>query len=337
VTANDQTSAVLDRIGLGLWTMRSMALGPRNRIADYRAFSEDALLAERLGFRSIWTAEHRIWYDGWCPAPLHALAMVAGATTRLRLGTAVLLASQHDPRWLARSAAVLDRLSGGRLDLGIGLGHRDVEFDTFGLRRDRRGRRMDEALEVMPAVWAGGHGDEPLSPGPQIWMGGMAPRALERAAVGGYNVLLPQTLRPDDIRRCLDTLHAHPGWQGTVGTMRDLWIEPDPARAREMRAALKRGFTEEAGWWVLKGKPAWEAPEALERQMLRVTDSALIGSADEVADGLRALLEAGVEFLCLRINLDISTHAELREQVHRVAEDLPPRLADAMAPLGVAG
>ena len=86
-----------------------------------------------------------------------------------------------------------------------------------------------------------------------------------------------------------------------------------------------------------QGKPAFEVPEALERQMMRVTDSALIGSPDEVADGLRALLEAGVEFLCLRINLDISTHAELQEQVHRVAEDLPPRLADAMAPLGVAG
>jgi len=314
-----------------------MARLPHNRIADYRAFGEDAVLAERLGFGSIWTAEHRIWYDGWCPAPLHALALAAGLTSRLRLGTAVLLATQHDPLSLARSAATLDRVSNGRLDLGLGLGHRDVEFDTFGLRRDRRGRRMDEALEVLPAVWAGEHGDElPVQrPGPAIWIGGMAPRALERAANGGHNVILPQTLRPEEIRRCLDTLHAHEGWNGTVGTMRDLWIESDPARARELRVRFADTFREEAGWWVLKGRPAFEVPDALERQMARVADSALIGSPDEVAQGLRAVLEAGAEFLCLRINLDLSGHSELREQMHRVAQELPPRLADAIAPMAV--
>ena len=244
------TSAVLDRIGLGLWTMRSMALGPRNRIADYRAFCDDARLAERLGFRSIWTAEHRIWYDGWCPAPLHALAMVAGVTTRLRLGTAVLLASQHDPLWLARSAAVLDRVSHGRLDLGIGLGHRDVEFDTFGLRRDRRGRRMDEALEVMPAVWAGEYGDEPA--GPQIWMG-----EWRRARSSGRPSGQQRTAAPDAAARRHPALSRH--------VARPRWLERDRRhdarpvdRARPGSGARRRaprsnaGFTEEAGWWVLK-------------------------------------------------------------------------------------
>lgn len=326
---------VLDRIGLGLWTMRSMAFHPRNRVADYRAFGEDAVLAERLGFHSIWTAEHRIWYDGWCPAPLHALALVAGMTTRLRLGTAVLLATQHDPVWLARSAAALQRVSRGRLDLGIGLGHRDVEFDTLGLRRDQRGRRMDEALEVFPAVWSGATGDAPATPAPTIWMGGMAPRALERAATGGHNVILPQTLHPDQIRRCLESLHAQGSWSGTVGALRDVWIEPDAARAHDIHSRFVHNFREEAGWWILKGTPAFEVPDLLERQMARVADSALIGSADEVAHGLRALLEAGAEFLCLRINFDLAAQSELREQMHRVAEELPPRLADAIVPLGV--
>ena len=335
MSADINSRAVLDHIGVGLWTMRSMALHPRNRVADYRALGEDAVLAEQLGFHSIWTAEHRIWYDGWTPAPLHALALVAGLTSRLRMGTAVLLATQHDPFTLARTAAVLDRCSGGRLDLGIGLGHRDVEFDALGLRRDQRGRRMDEAVEVLPAVWAGEHGDPPVEPGPAIWMGGMAPRALERAATHNHNVILPQTLRPDQVRRCLDTLHSHGDWSGTVGVLRDVWIEPDPQRAGSIHSRFVNNFREEAGWWILKGMPAYEVPDSLERQMARVADSSLIGSADEVAEGLRALLEAGAEFLCLRINFDLATQSELREQMHRVAAELPPRLADVISPLGV--
>ncbi len=337
MAVDSDTRAVLDRLGLGLWTMRSMALHPRNRTADYRAFAEDAALADRLGFHSIWTAEHRIWYDGWCPAPLHALALAAGVTSRLRFGTAVLLATQHDPVSLARSAAAFEGLSHSRLDLGIGLGHRDIEFDTLGLRRDQRGRRMDEALKVMPAVWAGRYGDEPLNPPPTIWMGGMAPRALERAAAHGHNVILPQTLRPDEMRRCVETLHAQGDWSGTVGTLRDAWIEPDPARARALHSRFVHNFREEAGWWILKGRPAFEVPDALERQMDRVAGSVLIGSADEVAQGLRSLLVAGSQFLCLRINFDLAAETELREQMHRVAEELPPRLADAIQGLGVAG
>jgi alkanesulfonate monooxygenase SsuD/methylene tetrahydromethanopterin reductase-like flavin-dependent oxidoreductase (luciferase family) len=313
---------MLDHVGLGLWTMRSMALAPRNRVADYRAFGDDAVLAERLGFHSIWSAEHRIWYDGWCPAPLHALAYAAGRTTTLRLGTAVALPTQHDPDAFADAALVLDRVSGGRVELGVGLGHRDAEFDALGVRRDRRGRRMDAALDALAA-----------RPSPPIWIGGMAAPALERAATRNLNVLLPQTLTPDAIRRTVATLRARDGWTGRVGTMRDVWIEPDPGTTASVRERYRRFFLEEAGWWVLKGRPAFDAPDLLDAQMDRAAGAALIGSPDQVAAGLRELLEAGSEFLMLRINFDMTEHAELQEQIHRLSEDLPPLLAG----VGVAG
>ena len=95
------------------------------------------MLAEQLRFHSIWTAEHRIWHDGRTPAPLDALALVAGRTSRLRMGTAVLLAAVHDPFTLAGTAATLDRCSGGRLDLGV--------------------------LDIMPAAWAAAAPPEPGS------------------------------------------------------------------------------------------------------------------------------------------------------------------------------
>lgn len=322
---------MLDRLGVGLWTMRSMAFAPRNRVADYAAFREDAVLVERLGFHSIWGAEHRIWYDGWCPAPLHAQAAAAAVTRRLRFGNAVLLVPQHDPLVMARAVADLDRLSGGRVDLGIGLGHRDAEFDALGLRRDRRGRRMDEALDVFAAAWAE---DPPAQPGgPPVWIGGMAPRAIERAAARGHNLILPQTLYPEELRRVVEDVK--PRGVGAIGVLRDLWIEPDPARARRFRADFARHFREEAGsWWVLKGTPAFQAPERLERQIGRIVDSALIGSPEEVAERLAALLDAGAEHLTLRVNFDMVGQAELRDQLHRIAETLPPLLAGAVATAG---
>src|ERR1700742_3779318 len=119
------------RLGVGLWTFQSTAAAPASLHGLYRDFAEDVALLEHLGFHSAWTAEHRGWYDSWCPAPLHALALAAARTRRLRLGTAMLLLAQHDPVAAGRAAMTLDRLSEGRLELGAGLGHRDAEFDML--------------------------------------------------------------------------------------------------------------------------------------------------------------------------------------------------------------
>ena len=129
------------RLGVALWTMQSTAARPGLHASLYRRFAEEGRLAEELGFGSLWVGEHRVWYDGWCPAPLHVLAYVAGVTERIGLGTAMYLVPQHDAAAAARTIATLDELSGGRFELGTGLGYRDPEFDALGLRRDRRGRR----------------------------------------------------------------------------------------------------------------------------------------------------------------------------------------------------
>ena len=147
---------ILGKLGVGLWTMQSTATAPENRVAAYRRFIADSEFVESRGLHSIWTAEHRAWYDGWCPALLHAQAAAAARTSRLRFGNAMLLLPQHDPLALARSVATLDRLSGGRVDLGVGLGYRDAEFDALGLRRDQRGRLMEEALSQLANEWPEG-------------------------------------------------------------------------------------------------------------------------------------------------------------------------------------
>src|SRR5207253_3165092 len=85
-------------IGLALWTMQSTAGAPASHSALYRHLPDDARLVEALGFDSMWFAEHRFWYDGWCPAPLVAAASAASATTSLGIGTSMVLLPPHDAR-----------------------------------------------------------------------------------------------------------------------------------------------------------------------------------------------------------------------------------------------
>lgn len=330
----------LDRLGVGLWTMQSTAAAPANPVALYRRFMEDAVVVERHGLHSVWTAEHRLWYDGWCPALLHAQAFAAARTTRLRFGNAMLLAPQHDAVALGRAAATLDRLSGGRVDLGLGLGHREAEFDALGVRRDRRGRLMEAALDTLAGVWAGGYGDDPpvQRPGPPIWIGGMAPAAIARAATRGHNLMLPQTLLPAELAAVVATYREQAAGPAEIGAMRDVWIEPDARRARRFRERLVHHYREEAGaWWILKGQVGFAQPEQLARQLGRITDSALVGGPDEVASGLAALREAGAELFAVRLQFDFVEQAELHEQVARLAEEVAPRLEslEPSAPVAV--
>lgn len=130
--------------------------------------------AEALGYESVWTAEHVVIPtsyasvypynpDGKLPFkpdapiidPLVALTFIAAATTRLRLGTGVNILPQASPLYLAKWASSIDHLSRGRLMLGLGVGWLREEFEVIGVPFARRGRRADEYLEALKAVWTG--------------------------------------------------------------------------------------------------------------------------------------------------------------------------------------
>lgn len=156
--------------------------------------------AEKLGFDSIWVTEHIIvGPEGVDPygrvyAPLVTLGWIAGLTERIGLGTSIVLAPLHHPIHLAKEAATLQELSGGRLRLGLGMGWHEDEFRFMGIPFRGRGRRADEAIRLMRALWRGERSFEgenwsfenatfaPLpEPEPEIWIGGSSPRAIRRA------------------------------------------------------------------------------------------------------------------------------------------------------------
>jgi len=134
--------------------------------------------ADAAGFESLWGGEHVIMptsiessypytEDGKIPAepetpipdPLIWLAFAAAAAPGLRLGTCILIVPQRNPLILAKELATLDRLSGGRVELGLGVGWMKEEFDALGVPWARRGARNDEYIEAMRALWAGPHAE----------------------------------------------------------------------------------------------------------------------------------------------------------------------------------
>src|SRR5215468_3286725 len=115
----------------------------------YREHLEEAVLAEELGFDNVWASEHHFSEDAWNPSPVTFLAAVAGRTERVRIGTYVLLLPLHNPVRIAEDIAVLDNISGGRVDLGVGVGSSPEEFRTFGIPIENRLGRTFEALRII--------------------------------------------------------------------------------------------------------------------------------------------------------------------------------------------
>jgi probable F420-dependent oxidoreductase len=207
---------------------------------DPESALEISKAAEDVGFESVWGGEHVIFpssidsaypytADGKVPAtpetpipdPLIWLAYVAAAAPTLRLGTCILILPQRNPLVLAKELATLDHLTGGRVELGIGVGWMKEEFDALGVPWERRGARTDEYVDALRTVWGGTHvefhGDfvdfDPLTCTPlpaqgadiPILVGGDTPAAMRRAAriADGY---FPGESDPEQLAQLIATV-----------------------------------------------------------------------------------------------------------------------------------
>lgn len=161
--------------------------------------------AEALGFHSAWFAEHHFSSYGVCPAPPVLLSAAAQRTTRLRLGVAVSVLPFHNPLEIAEQYAMVDVLSNGRLDLGVGRGYLAHEYGGFRVSREESADRFAEALTILERAWSGEtftfagkyfhYG--PLSinvlpvqkPRPPIWVAGLSPETYSNAPRLGYPIM----------------------------------------------------------------------------------------------------------------------------------------------------
>lgn len=161
--------------------------------------------AEELGYDEIWLTEHHFAEDGYSPAILPIASAIAAITTRIRIGTYLVLLPLHNAVRVAEDAATIDIISNGRFDLGVGQGYAPGEFAAYGVDRKTRAARLEEGIEVIRGAWTqkdfsfeGRHYKvknvrlmpRPVqSPHPPLWIGAGAPKAIERAGRMGCHFM----------------------------------------------------------------------------------------------------------------------------------------------------
>jgi len=240
----------------------------------YARVLAQAELVDRLGYDQIWITEHHFVEDGYVPSFVAVAGAIAARTLRVRISSDILLLPFANPLRLAEDLAVLDNLSGGRMELGVGMGYAPHEFRAFGVARRERVSRTEEGIEVLRRAWSGERFDfhgahwrfdgalvrpRPVQPGgPPLWLAAMSEAGARRAARLGLN-LLPQ----GDRRLVLDPWRAD--------------LEAAGRRADDFRVGIIRP------WLVTRDRERdWPAIRAAERYKGRIYADWLRESGDAV-------------------------------------------------------
>ena len=216
----------------------------RNPADLYAETLDQISWADDLGFSCAWVSEHHFTEEGYLPAVFSALAAMAMRTSKMRLGTSVLLAPLHHPLRLAEEAAVVDAISGGRLELGLAPGYRVAEFDTMGVPKSQRGARTDEIIELLIKAWTedrvnheGLHyqfsdvavGPKPVQdPYPSLWIGGSSLVAARRAARFGCKFMPDSGAAPEVFTEYSAGLAAAGHSAGELATNMVVYVCDDP-------------------------------------------------------------------------------------------------------------
>jgi alkanesulfonate monooxygenase SsuD/methylene tetrahydromethanopterin reductase-like flavin-dependent oxidoreductase (luciferase family) len=289
------------RLGFGLLTCQRFPGDARSDEERYAEALDLAVYAEELGFDSVWTSEHHFVDDGYAPSVLPLCAAIAARTSRVEIGTGLLLIPLHDPIRVAEDAATVDLISGGRLILGLGLGWRAEEFEGFGVAMDERVRRLERAVEVLRGAWAG----EPVAAagtevivtprptragGPPIWIGAEVERAVRRAGRIGDGFLgsgdTPEAFG-QQVRWALDERDGRPFAVG-LHAATFVWNGPDAwdlVRPHVRYVSWKYDDMEHAR---LRRGPSASPPAPTSAEASALREEIAVGTPAEVAEQIRA-------------------------------------------------
>jgi probable F420-dependent oxidoreductase len=309
----------------------------------YRQALEEVIRAEELGFDSVWMEEHHAVTNHYWPSPLPVLAGFATRTSRLLLGTDIVVAAFHHPVRLAEDVAMLDVMSNGRFVLGIAIGYKPDEFALYGVDLQKRGARFEEQLAIMKGLWTqdgiqfkgayyaleGRLEPKPVQkPHPPLWIGGWGDITLRRAATLADNWIPGPTA---DLKRLLNGkmqfleqrraagLPAPTEWPLT----RDVIIADTDAEARALAeqhimVAYRREY---AGGWR---HPFIDASIATDLDKL-MEDRFIIGGPEQCVSRLRRFVEQyGLTHLICRMFFPGMPHARIMRGLELLAREVLP-------------
>lgn len=346
-------------IVVGPYGMQSPHPYRRSHVELYDQLIEHACRAEELGFDGIALTEHAFWYDGYCPSLLPPLAAIAQHTSRIKLMTGALLLPQHDPLQVAEEAAVVDRLSGGRLVLGFGAGYRPEEFLGHGVPEGRWGARFLEGVEVVRRALTeetfSFEGEfyryenvsvatRPIQSPPPIWVcGGFLDWAAKSSGrrgwsfcttggPGGMEAGLFETYEkaaaaadqdPSTLRRGLfkDVMVMPTDLEGQSLLLEDYW----PAMDDQF---VGFGFLKQTN---PDGTQMTSVPPEM-KEILLMGLSDLAGTPEKVREGLRPLLDLNLDMLLVRTVWANFRHERSLRTMETFAREVMPMFREAGMP-----
>lgn len=277
------------KFGLGPITGQILPSEGKSVGDSYRETLEVITRADDLGFDSCWLSEHHFLSDGHISAPLSVASAVAAQTSRITLGTGLLLAPFHNPLALAEEAATVDQLSEGRLILGLGMGYRDAEFKGFGVSKSERVPLLKDSVAFMKQAWNSKpasidgnfysyqnldvHPKPHRDPRPPIWIGATSKAAIERAARIGDNWIIAQFHSLEDIAKRISTYKRASGSPPSAfPLMRHCFVSEDGAWE-----TAKEGIK-----YMEKQHFEWVDREWSEQRLQSIKQKGIFGTPEEV-------------------------------------------------------
>jgi natural product biosynthesis luciferase-like monooxygenase protein len=316
---------------------------------------DQAALAEELGFDSVWLVEHHFSDYALIGDPAVFAAALAERTRRVRIGTAVIVLPLHHPIRVAENAAVVDNLSDGRLDVGVGRGYQPTEFAGFGVPMEDSQERFDEALRAVELLWCesevtfrGRHVrldgvrlvPRPVQQTPPIWIAAVSPPTYVRLGSQGRRILTaPNFTPPDLVRQNLEAYRSALAAGGHDVAAFDSPVMLQTYVGRSHEDGRERPREPAMGYYDLLGRllpradaapPGYDFYRRVEANVRdlryeQIYGTACFGSADEVRERVRRLRDdAGVTYLMAWFNFGGLAATDVVTSMERFATHVMP-------------
>ncbi len=330
--------------GIGLLTAQRRPDDDRPASEIYGDLLEVGKAAERAGLDSVWTSEHHFTDDEYLSGTTPTLGALAGATDEITLASGVALTPFYDPVRLAEDAATVQALSEGRLTLGLSVGYLDFEFENFGVPKDERTDRTEDAIRLLRNAWEPGpleydsefhpvSSDAEVTPTPdeppEVVLGAIAKPAVRRAARMGDGWCANEMLSIEDIehrKNDIERVRDEEGIEGEFTTYAIQYAFVGDSYEEAWETLREGYFYQQRKYQEWGGEE--EVDELPEEQKEELEERALVGTPEDVVEGVEEYREAlgdDVHFVFRPYAPGIDTE-DLIECVERLGEEVVPRL-----------